>query len=57
MIIPEEVAPHKIAYIAQSAFANDFTLVEYYGVLTQSKKPVTSQLFITLILMAPVRLI
>ncbi len=25
--------PNKIAYLAQSAFANDFTLVEYYGVV------------------------
>ena len=29
----EEETPNKIAYIAQSAFANDFTLVEYYGVV------------------------
>jgi len=38
VIIPEEVAPHKIAYIAQSAFANDFTLVEYYGVIDSIKE-------------------
>jgi ABC-type sugar transport system substrate-binding protein len=42
--IEEEVAestgedgPRKIAYIAQSAFANDFTLVEYYGVVDSIK--------------------
>jgi ABC-type sugar transport system substrate-binding protein len=29
--------PRKIAYIAQSAFANDFTLVEYYGVVDSIK--------------------
>jgi ABC-type sugar transport system substrate-binding protein len=29
----EEAKPNKIAYLAQSAFANDFTLVEYYGVV------------------------
>ncbi|MFV2043530.1 MAG: sugar ABC transporter substrate-binding protein [Anaerolineales bacterium] len=28
-----EDKPNKIAYLAQSAFANDFTLVEYYGVV------------------------
>ena len=28
-----EDKPNKIAYLAQSAFANDFTLVEYYGVM------------------------
>ena len=32
--VVEEAAPKKIAYLAQSAFANDFTLVEYYGVVT-----------------------
>jgi ABC-type sugar transport system substrate-binding protein len=30
-------APTKIAYLAQSAFANDFTLVEYYGVVDSIK--------------------
>ena len=30
---PAEEKPMKIAYLAQSAFANDFTLVEYYGVV------------------------
>lgn len=29
--------PMKIAYLAQSAFANDFTLVEYYGVVDSIK--------------------
>lgn len=31
--VEEGEAPKKIAYLAQSAFANDFTLVEYYGVV------------------------
>jgi ABC-type sugar transport system substrate-binding protein len=36
---PEQAqAPNKIAYIAQSAFANDFTLVEYYGVVDSIKE-------------------
>ena len=35
---PKAEAPKKIAYIAQSAFANDFTLVEYYGVIDSIKK-------------------
>lgn len=34
----EEAKPKKIAYLAQSAFANDFTLVEYYGVVDSIKK-------------------
>jgi len=38
--VAEEVVeekPTKIAYLAQSAFANDFTLVEYYGVTDSIK--------------------
>lgn len=35
--VEEAAAPKKIAYLAQSAFANDFTLVEYYGVVDSIK--------------------
>ena len=35
---PAEEKPMKIAYLAQSAFANDFTLSEYYGVVDSVKK-------------------
>ena len=34
---PAEEKPMKIAYLAQSAFANDFTLSEYYGVVDSIK--------------------
>ncbi len=35
---PTTAKGHKIAYLAQSAFANDFTLVEYYGVVDSITK-------------------